>query len=387
MRILFRCLAAGALLALSLQALAQNPVLRATDKVRLRLPAGVSIPNPEVAAMTRFDPARHGYRFSNSFANNVIPEFDYRTDGLCGGMVFSVLDYFYAGMPVPDQPYRPGEGSPLRRYLYDRQVQAITHGGNLTRWVEMSVNPFGSRNDEFFNWGFEGRLDELKRRIQRGEPVPLAMRSCDEGCMGDHYVLAVGYDFGTWKRETDPANRDQVKIFLYDPNHPGQTVTLKADLQRKQYYLAESTGSRWRAWFIADYARRTPPAITRPTREVVVRMDTGNDDLRGGNDNVHIVLLGHDGREQRYENVNYRKRWVNHSTEEVSLALPDDFHVDNLRGLRVETTFGGGIGGDNWNLSLISARYYGPEGERQLLFGSRGARFTGSHKRQEFPFD
>ena len=348
----------------------------------------------ERSAMTRFDPVRHGFGFVNAFSNNVIPEFDYRTDGLCAGMVFAALDYYrQPSVPFPTQDYAPGEGTPLRSYLYKRQMDSIIDRNHL-KWVELSVNPEGARNTEFYRWGLEkgGRLDELKRRIRAGDPVPLGLKSCGGRCAGDHVVLAIGYDVGTFAGEfTDsPAgNARLLRIYVYDPNSPGKRSVLVADPDREMFHMQGDRTYAWRTWFIADYTPARPPAIARPSREVLVSLRTGNDDLRGGNDNLHLVLLGASGREHRAQNVNYRKRWVNNSTNEVSIALPEGWSPEELRGLRVETTFGGGIGGDNWNLDGITARYVDASGRRELLPAQSGAplqRFTGSKRSREFMF-
>jgi hypothetical protein len=348
----------------------------------------------ERAAMTAFDPAVHGFKFANTFSNNVLPEFDYRTDGLCAGMVFATLDYYRnPSVPLPTQDYGPGEGSPLRSYLYRRQMDSILDR-NHVKWVELSVNPEGARNREFYRWGLEkgGRLDELKRRIRAGEPVPLGLKSCGSHCSGDHVVLAVGYDVGTFAGEFvdgPTGNQNLVKIYIYNPNAPGRRSVLRADPVREVFYLEGDRSASWRSWFIADYSPAKPPLITRPSREVVVGLRTGGDDLRGGNDNVHIVLLSRNGREHRAQNVNFRKRWVNNSTNEVSIALPEGWSVDELKGLRLETTFGGGIGGDNWNLDWISARYHDASGRRDLLASDRASqsqRFTGSTRSREYTF-
>lgn len=369
------------------QAHSTTPVLRVPKQA---VPLNRPLQNQGAVANTRFDPRQHGFHFSNGFANNMIPEFDIRTDGLCGGMAFAAMDYFNSSVPVPTQDYQPGEGSELRKYLYARQTNSIVDH-NHVKWVELGVNPGGARNAEFYRWGLEGpngRLDELKRRIQRGEPVTLGLKGCDEGCSGDHQVVAIGYDVGNFTGDLSQDHR-QVKIFLYDPNFPDRKMTLTADPDRKQFYLAESPNSRWRTWFISDYSKRTPPRITQPTRELVLELRTGGDDLRGGNDNVHVVVLSKDGREFRHDNANLRRRWINNSTNAVSIALPDWLGYDNLRGVRLETTFGGGIGGDNWNLDEIMVRYRDGSRDDYMIHPLTGrplVRFTGNHKQQEFLF-
>lgn len=57
--------------------------------------------------MSGFDPDLHGFKFENRFENDFIREFNVRTSGLCGGMVYAALDYFSKRRPVPAQDYRP----------------------------------------------------------------------------------------------------------------------------------------------------------------------------------------------------------------------------------------------------------------------------------------
>src|SRR5262245_51943998 len=108
------------------------------------------------ARHTTFDPARDGFRFPNSFQNVVqLPAgVNIRTGGLCGGMAYSALDYYLSHRPLPLQDYLPAEGTPLQRYIYDRQMTSLS--SNVDKWAEVELNPFGARNSEFFNWGLQG---------------------------------------------------------------------------------------------------------------------------------------------------------------------------------------------------------------------------------------
>src|SRR5215471_19361879 len=96
-----------------------------------------------------------------------------------------------------------------------------------------------------------------------------------------------------------------------------------------------------------------------------VTFSTGSDDLRGGNDNINVLLLVQSGTPLRFDNVNAGKRWPDRSTQTVSLRLPDSVRFEDIRGVRLETTFGGGLGGDNWNLDrlAVSARNGGESRE------------------------
>lgn len=101
--------------------------------------------------MTHFDATLHGFKFVNMFTTE--PVQDVRFGGLCGGMAYAALDYFYSGTPIPQQDTRPATGSALFNYIYNRQVTSITE--NLDKWAELGFNPFGWRTKEFFNWGLQ----------------------------------------------------------------------------------------------------------------------------------------------------------------------------------------------------------------------------------------
>lgn len=378
-------------LAVAASVSAQSPAR--VDKPVLRIDPGVLKLKSSTSGRTRFDPAVHGFKFVNTFPNNFIPEFDVRTGGLCGGMVYAALDYFnHPRIPLPTQDYEPGEGTDLRTFLYHRQTNSIVDH-NHVKWAELSFNPGGERNAEFYRWGLEGpggRLDALRREIDAGRPVPLGLKGCNEGCKGDHQVLAIGYDVGAYTGDLGPALR-QVKIFVYDPNFPGRTLALTPYPEMGQYRYAEEPDHRWRTYFVNEhYSVRRPPLVTQASRELIIMLETGGDDLRGGNDNVHIHVLLRNGRSLRFENVNNRRRWINNSWHTVALPLPGGVGPADVRGIRLETTFGGGMGGDNWNLDSVSVR--GRDRDQpgdQPRFEKSGTplfRFTGDRKTLEFIF-
>ena len=113
---------------------------------------------------------------------------------------------------------------------------------------------------------------------------------------------------------------------------------------------------------------------------------TGDDDLRGGNDNVHLFLLLRGSTPLRFDNVNGRKRWINHSSQTVNLPLPETVRFDDIEGVRLETTFGGGFGGDNWNLDklVVRARMGGTVNAVLSRSGNPLVRFTGNQRVSEF---
>lgn len=328
------------------------------------------------ARRTAFDPPVHGLHFVNMFANNAVPELDIVTSGLCGGMVYTALDYFNnRSAPLPTQTYMPPEGSAFRQYIFDRQMESMS--SNADKWGELMFNPFGSRNGEFYRWGVQptgGRLDELRRSIDAGIPAPLGLRGCDEGCKPDHQVLAIGYDLGNYNGDPYSATTRAVRIFVYDPNFPNQTMTLTPFREVEQYQYVEDSRIRWRTWFVnANYRPRRPPLVIQPRRELILSLLTGSDDLRGGaSDNLAVIVLFRGGRLLRFENVNNGRQWVGNGWQDVALPLPDDVVLDQIVGVTLTTSFGGGDGGDNWNLNAIQVRTQDGGVERDRFYLSHG---------------
>jgi hypothetical protein len=100
------------------------------------------------------------------------------------------------------------------------------------------------------------------------------------------------------------------------------------------------------------------PNATCPSAGQVTALEfsfnTGNDDLRGGNDNVNIVLNFADGSRQVEFNANHSQTWTNGSNHQLSVVLNRPVTLNQIRSVTLETTFGGGSGGDNWNMDSVS---------------------------------
>lgn len=334
--------------------------------------------------MTRFSPDQHSFRFDNSFETEVIQDIRFR--GLCGGMAYTALDYFNASMPVPQQTFRPATGQLLFQCIQLRQLNSLLD--NLDKWAELFVNPFGWRTDEMFRWGLQGtgggRLEELRREIDAGRPVPLGLfRPGDGGAGPHHQVLAIGYDMGRYAGDLG-AHQEDLSIFVHDSNFPRVRRTLKPHPGENLYRYAEDARSAWMTYFVDRKYRAARPVSVAELgssdgllRELLLEIRTGGDDLRGGNDNVH-ANIGFRGRaEMSVPNLNQGARWIGNFTQTVSIRLDPPVPVEDVRSVTLKTTFGGGIGGDNWNVD--SLRVLAAD---RLLFAARGAplvRFDGNN--------
>jgi hypothetical protein len=314
-------------------------------------------------------------------------------------MSFAALDYYKTGRTIPQQTYAPAEGMPLQSYLYSRHMAG--NSASQAKLIELNFNPDGIRNREFFNWGLQagsGQLGVLQSYIDRGEPIPIGLVDYGgQGAGGNHCVLAIGYQLGRYKGDLGSFIED-LTIFVYDPNHPGRILNMKANNAGAFYaYSDEPSKALWRTWFVETaYSVKAPPAIPLNPKEIIVGFLTGDDDLRGGNDNVNLIILTRvpDPARRgsyltfRFDNVNDGKRWINKSFQQVSRPLPDNYRKEDVTGFRIETTFTGGTGGDNWNLNevYISTRINGSVENLTERKGTPFFRFTGDQKSLEIRY-
>lgn len=163
--------------------------------------------------------------------------------GLCGGMCYAALDYYYAGLPVPDRTTVPRLGDGLYRYLWKRQIDSfqLPMGPlRILRWM--------FREDEAVARStIQKEFLKLRNSIARLQPVVLLMiyaRSWEDPTR-NHQVVAVGYDL-------DEAAQ-QATVFLYDPNYPGKEPKLHLDLQSPSVMFVQSTGETPRGFFLQNY--------------------------------------------------------------------------------------------------------------------------------------
>lgn len=188
-------------------------------------------PRGEVA--TDFLPSRDGFKFGNSW-----PETPYALPflrntpfaqkygdagmGLCGGMVFAALDYFWTGQVIPprtDAP--PGEQDPLFLYLVDRLFDSFDPA-TVTLMLSLMSEAYPDSDEEVLSrLGLaSGRAAVMahqewpliKRDIDTGVPSPMfiqTVKSTNPAHLGEcHQVLAYAYD----------VSGHDIKLRIYDPN-------------------------------------------------------------------------------------------------------------------------------------------------------------------------
>lgn len=213
-----------------------------------------SVPVATSVRVPGFTPSVNGLHFTNSFPPEPALSFDLpgvgriaigdASNGVCGGMVFTVRDVFETpGLAPAADVAQPAAGSPLFRYIVDRLIASfdIPHLGYM-KYYDWMLTPDGDAAwpPLITRRGVAWRtiVEEWPARIQ---PELDASRLC---CLGlvtvaspnpaelgrNHQVMAYGYDLD-WAgnlalRVYDPntaqdrADEVTISLNLLDPEHP-----------------------------------------------------------------------------------------------------------------------------------------------------------------------
>jgi hypothetical protein len=200
----------------------------------------------ESNAVPGFLPSVNGLHFPNSWPH--VPDFVVdlgpfgkvpigdASNGLCGGMVYTVVDVFRAELPPIADVSNPSAGSPLFKYLAARLLDSFDVPAGVTKYYQWMTTSDGDTKFWFVpRRGIAWRTvkDEwpaIKADIDAGRPAPLGLvtvHAADPTALGhNHQVLAYAYD-------VDDAHR--LRLRLYDPNtrQPGaDDVALSLDLSQ-----------------------------------------------------------------------------------------------------------------------------------------------------------
>jgi hypothetical protein len=223
-----------------------------------------------------FKPSTSGFHFPNSFPHVPVRQIGIpgvisvpigdASNGLCGGMVFAVRDYFEARRTPPVDTTPPGEG-PLFDYLVDRLFDSFDLPLGPARYLELMspLLPDGETIWSRFGVGPHGRSWQIVRDewpkvradIDAGHPSPIGLitiKSSDPfDLKDDHQVLVSGYDL----------DGSSITLHLYDPNQPGRDdIVLRfssADPTRPQTLTMTPNGPPVFAFFRVTYSPATPP--------------------------------------------------------------------------------------------------------------------------------
>ena len=285
----------------------------------------------KITGIRTFNPATHGFKFPNRFRTEVFGGFlffdDIKTKGLCGGMVYSALDYYLGRKPIPVQDFPPTTNQALRGQIYERQKRSISSPDNLSKWYELYQGPGSADMEDLFFRGIKAKdnVRQLRDKLDKGQPVVLQMRDFD-GAFG-HQVLALGYSLGFYQQsdQTYP----ELELDVYDPNFPNEVTKIKRDPENLAMMDVtpgdEHQGRRWKAYFVDnEYEKRTTLAIPAPGNGLTLTFhtrDQESDDALDDGDIVNIDVTLKNRTTQSFPKVNGGQAWARDSLETVFLPV------------------------------------------------------------------
>ena len=192
--------------------------------------------------------------------------------GLCGGMVYAVMDYYAQHMLPPGQKESPSSRDDvLFQYIRDRLWDSFDVEGQGHRFLGYS-SPHYPNGDEGVlqavgltrgrSWvTYRDAFSQIQLDIDAGKLSPIGLIHTDELDIGkNHQVLAYAYE----------KSGQDVTLFIYDPNHEGMDVTFAFNITATdgEVHINRSHDNDKRIWCffrINGYTPRTPPNGRRIT--------------------------------------------------------------------------------------------------------------------------
>ncbi len=153
---------------------------------------------------------------------------------------------------------------------------------------------------------------------------------------------------------------------------------------RSDTLVFEGSGARYTTPISFQLTPAAAAAVATAS-SLQLRLRTGGDDLRGGNDNVFaaVQIAGIWRPEVQLNRAG--ARWPDNTTNDAVVPLPAGTRVSDIQAVRLRTTFGGGMGGDNWNMDSLRVEWRGPGGAGGLIAEHGFMRFTGDQRELTVP--
>jgi len=195
------------------------------------------------------------------------------SNGLCGGMVYTVIDVFTASLPPIPDTQQPAHGSALFNYIVSRLFASFDIPAGVLTYYQWMITPdhdtgiwFATRRGVSWKTIME-EWPKIKADIDGGMLSPLGLvtvETPDASQMGhNHQVLAYGY-------EIDDANR--LTLHLCDPNtapSDADDVQLSLDLSNPTHTSPithnVNIDGNIRGFFRTKYSFNNPAALEPTT--------------------------------------------------------------------------------------------------------------------------
>jgi len=152
--------------------------------------------------------------------------------GLCGGMVYTVMDYYAHGeLPPPESAKPTADDDPLFNHFRDRLWDSFDIDGDGHRWLGYSSPMYPNGDEGVFqtvgltrgrSWiTYREAIAEIIEDIDAGRLSPIGLIHSDSWDIGkNHQVLAYGYE----------KSGQEVTLHISDPNHAHKEVTYTFDV-------------------------------------------------------------------------------------------------------------------------------------------------------------
>jgi hypothetical protein len=224
-----------------------------------------------------FLPSRDGFAFTNSWPSAAAVEvptpfghigIGNAARGLCGGMVFAVLDYWHAGITPPAA--QPPSGSPLYKFVVRRLIDSWHIPAGVAEYFQWMNLPDGDSSVDLLgrtlvtqrglSWRtIEGQWPQIRAGLDAGIPAALGLvtvASANPADLGhNHQVLACGYS----------QSGTEVTISVYDPNSgqdDGVYISFDTSAPATATTFSHNLNIGWpvRGFFLTAYSPAVPPA-------------------------------------------------------------------------------------------------------------------------------
>src|SRR5215472_5763648 len=220
-----------------------------------------------------FSPTRNGLHFLNGWPS--IPDYTFSvlgqqitlgdaSNGLCGGMVYTVNDLYQTRLLPPVDTTNPAGGSPLFDYIVARLTNSFDEPdvNQYLSWIQMSNHDTDIAHGLAWHEITE-EWPKVKADLDGGLPSPLGLVHGQEPPtvgfftgmqdLGNcHQVLAWGYDLsGT-----------NLTIYIYDPDYTGNNNTITLDIGNPRHTTPISVSNKsdgfYRGFFRTHYQYHDP---------------------------------------------------------------------------------------------------------------------------------
>ena len=155
------------------------------------------------------------------------------SSGLCGGMTFATMDYYYAHLlpPASASSAPTSAEDPLFLYIRQRQMDSFDAQGQGCRFLVYPLSVYPNGDEGFVQtvglwkgraWvSYREAWPQIQADIDDGRLSPIGLIHTDNNDFSDnHQVLAYGY-----KR-----SGQDVTLYIADPNWPQKTVTYEFNI-------------------------------------------------------------------------------------------------------------------------------------------------------------